>query len=109
LRGQILDQAGYSVVLCHHPLEALCRDLSIFSLAVVDFEMPEVNGRELFLRMRASGARFPIVLLTGVVDTLSFEDRVLFARCINKGSPIQCLLNTIAEFLGSDSIPDFRS
>jgi FixJ family two-component response regulator len=39
--------------------------------AVVDFEMPELNGRELFLRMKASGAGFPKALLTGSTDTLS--------------------------------------
>ena len=107
LRGQLLEKTGYSVVLCHCPLEALRYDLSMFSLAIVDFEMPELNGRELFLRMRASGARFPIVLLAGFIDGLLYEDRVLFARCIDKGRSVQCLLDTIAEFLGSDQIPDF--
>src|ERR1700739_4296383 len=109
MRGQILEEEGYSVVLYHSPLAALRRDLSMFSLAIVDFEMPELNGRELLLRMRALGARFPIVLLTGSVDSLSPENRVLFARCIDKGAPIQCLLETIAEFIGTDQIPDFGS
>jgi CheY-like chemotaxis protein len=69
--------------------------------------MPGLNGRELFLRMRALGARFPIVLLTGCVDALSYEDRVLFARCIDKGMPVGRLLETIAELLGSNQVPDF--
>jgi CheY-like chemotaxis protein len=109
MRGQILEEEGYSVVLYHSPLAALRCDLSMFSLAILDFEMPELNGRELLLRMRALGARFPIVLLTGSVDSLSPENRVLFARCIDKGAPIRCLLETIAEFLGKDQIPDFGS
>jgi len=62
------------------------------------FQMPELNGRELLLRMRALGVRFPIVLLAGDVDALSHEDRVLFARCIEKCMPIQHLLKTIEEF-----------
>ena len=107
MRGQILDEEGYSVVLYHSPLTALRCDLSMFSLAILDFEMPELNGRELLLRMRALGARFPIVLLTGFVDSLSPENRVLFARCIDKGSPIRYLLKTIAEFIGKDQVPDF--
>ena len=107
MRGQILEVAGYSVVLYHSPLAALRCDLSTFSLAILDFEMPELNGRELLLRMRALGARFPIVLLTGSVDSLFHENRVLFARCIDKGTPIRCLLETIAEFIGTDRIPDF--
>jgi hypothetical protein len=57
--------------------------------------------------MRALGARFPIVLLTGAIDTLSHEDRILFARCIDKSRSIEHLLETIAEFLRPNQIPDF--
>lgn len=106
MRGEILNEHGYSVVLYHCPLAALRCDLSRFDLAILDFQMPGLNGKELFLRMRALGARFPIVLLTGCADSLSHEDRVLFARCIDKGLPIQRLLETIAEFLDPNLLPD---
>lgn len=109
MRGQILEEEGYSVAVYHSPRASLRCDLSMFSLAILDFEMPELNGRELLLRMRALGARFPIVLLTGCVDSLSHENRVLFARCIDKGAPIRCLLETIAEFIGKDQFPDVGS
>ena len=99
MRGEILRERGYSVVLYHCPLAVLDCDLSLFDLAILDFEMPGLNGRELFLRMRALGARFPIVLLSGCLEALSHEDLRLFARCIDKGMPIHCLLNTIAEVL----------
>ena len=105
--GEVLAEQGYSVVLCHAPSAALRYDLSLFDLAIVDFRMPELNGRELLLRMRGLGARFPVVLLTGAVDALSYEDRVLFARCIDKGRSIQQLLDTIAEFLDPNQTPDF--
>jgi len=107
MRGEILKENGYSVVLYHCPLAALSCDLSVFDLALLDFHMPELNGRELFLRMRAFGARFPIVLLTGNLGALSHEDRVLFARCIDKCTPIQYLLETIEEFLDPKQFPDF--
>jgi CheY-like chemotaxis protein len=107
IRGEILVEQGYSVVLYHSPLAALRCELSLFDLAIVDFRMPELNGRELLLRMRALRARFPVVLLTGAADALSYEDRVLFARCIDKGRSIQHLLDTIAEFLDPNQIPDF--
>jgi CheY-like chemotaxis protein len=107
IRGEILVEQGYSVVLYHSPSPALSCDLSMFDLAIVDFRMPELNGRELLLRMRALGARFPIVLLTAAVDALSHEDRILFARCIDKSRPIQHLLDSIAEFLDPNQIPDF--
>ena len=107
IRGEILEYQGYSVVLYHSPLAVLGCDLSLFDLAVVDFQMPELNGRELFLRMRALGARFPVVLLTGAIDALSYEDRVLFSRCIDKGGSVQNLLETIAEFVDPNQTPDF--
>ena len=107
LRGEILKEHGYSVALYHCPLSALCCNLSVFDLAVLDFQMPVLNGRELLLRMRALGARFPIVLLTGCVEVLSYEDRVLFSRCLDKSMPTQTLLDTIAQFLDPNQVPDF--
>lgn len=109
MRAEILREHGYSVVVFHCPLAALHCDLSLFDLAILDFKMPELNGRELFLRMRALGARFPIVLLTGCPEALTYEDRVLFARCIGKGTPIPRLLDTIAEFLDPSQVPDYGS
>jgi DNA-binding response OmpR family regulator len=106
MRGEILKEHGYSVVLYHCPLAALSCDLFMFDLAVLDFHMPKLNGRELLLRMRALGARYPIVCLTGCVGSLSYDDRVLFARCIDKGMPIRCLLETIAEVIDPNQVPD---
>jgi CheY-like chemotaxis protein len=107
IRGEILEEHGYSVVLFHCPLAALRCDLSLFDLAVLDFQMPGLNGQELFLRMRAFGARYPIVLLTGCMEALSPEERVLFARCLDKSMPMQRLLETIEEFLDPAQVPDF--
>jgi len=109
IRGEILREHGYSVVLYDCPLAVLHCDLCIFDLAILDFHMPGLNGRELFLRMRALGARFPIVLLTGCLEALSDEDVRLFARCIDKGMPIHYLLDTIAEFLEPTQVPDYGS
>jgi CheY-like chemotaxis protein len=109
LRAEVLEENGYSVVVFHSPLEATRCDLSTFSLAILDFEMPGLNGRELLLRIRAMGARFPIVLLTGCLAGLSREDCVLFSRCIDKSMPIHYLLDTIEEFLDRNRSPDYGS
>jgi CheY-like chemotaxis protein len=105
--GEILKEHGYEVALYHCPFAALRCDVSIFELAILDFQMPGLNGRELLLRLRALGARFPIVLLTGCLAALSHEDRVLFARCFDKSMPIHCLLETIAQFLDPSQPPDY--
>lgn len=109
MRAEILREQGYSVVVYHSPLEVLRCNFSMFDLAILDFQMPGLNGREVLLRMRALGARFPIVLLTGCLEALSHEDRVLFARCVDKGIPIRRLLDTIAEFLDPNQVPDYGS
>jgi CheY-like chemotaxis protein len=106
LRAETLREHGYSVAIYHSPLAVLHCDFSVFDLAILDFEMPGLNGRELLLRMRTLGARFPIVLLTGSLNTLSHEDLVLFARCIDKGMPTQYLLDTLAQFLDPSQVPD---
>ena len=109
MRAEILKEHGFSVVVFHSPLEVTRCDLSTFNLAILDFEMPGLNGRELLLRIRAMGAKFPIVLLTGRLAGLSNEDCVLFARCIDKSMPIHYLLDTIAEFLDPNHGSDYGS
>jgi CheY-like chemotaxis protein len=107
LRGKILELQGYSVVLLSCPRQVLRCDLSAFDLAVLDFDMPGLNGRDLFLRMRALHARFPILLLSAFASTLCREDCVLFSKCLNKGEPVGYLLDVIAAFLDPNEIPDF--
>jgi CheY-like chemotaxis protein len=41
IRGEILKEHGYSVALYNCPLAVLRCDLSIFDLAVLDFQMPD--------------------------------------------------------------------
>jgi CheY-like chemotaxis protein len=109
MRAQILRERGYLVVVYHSPLAVLGCDLSPFDLAILDFHMPGLDGRKLLLRMRALGARFPIVLLTGSLEGLSQEERVLFARCLDKGMPLPRLFEVIAEFLDPNQVPDYGS
>jgi CheY-like chemotaxis protein len=51
LLGKILELQGYSVVSLSCPIEALGWDLATFDLAILDFDMPGMNGRDLLLRM----------------------------------------------------------
>jgi CheY-like chemotaxis protein len=107
LRGKILELQGYAVVLLSCPMQVLRCDFSTFDLAILDFDMPGMKGRDLFLRMRALHARFPILLLSASASTLSPEDSVLFSKCLDKGQPVRHLLDVIAAFLDPNEIPDF--
>jgi CheY-like chemotaxis protein len=76
----------------------LRRDLSTFDLAILDFDMPGMNRRDLFLRIRALHARFPILLLSASASTLSPEDGVVFSKRLDKGGQVRHLLDVIAAF-----------
>jgi CheY-like chemotaxis protein len=103
-RAALLEDEGYSVTAVSCPLRALEHDVSQFHLAILDFDMPGLNGLQLLLRLRAARATFPIVLLSGMCRDLPNDMRVLFARCHDKGEPIHLLLNTVRSYL--TSIPD---
>ena len=98
-RAALLESNGYCVTSIGCPLVALEQDLSRFHLAVIDFDMPVLNGLQLLLRLRIARAPFPIVLLSGMVGSLSEDTRSLFSRCIDKGAPMCQLLDTIRFFL----------
>ncbi|AXC09656.1 hypothetical protein ACPOL_0271 [Acidisarcina polymorpha] len=98
LRQTLLESNGYAVIISDRPFEALKQDFDAVDLALVDYDMPEMNGRELLLRMRASNATFPIVLLSGQGYTLPVEVRVLFSACIDKGAPVREMLEIIERF-----------
>jgi DNA-binding response OmpR family regulator len=98
---------GYAVVFLSCPIQALCCDLSTFDLAILDFDMPGMNGKDLFLRMRALHVGFPILLLSASAFTLSPEDGVLLSQCLEKDGAVEYLLDVIAAFLDSNEIPEF--
>jgi CheY-like chemotaxis protein len=103
-RASVLEAVGYLVTAVSRPLTALEYDLSKFDLAIVDFDMPELNGFQLLLHLRAAHAAFPIVLLSGLSKDLPHDTRRVFSCCLDKGEPVQHLLNTVSSYL--TAIPD---
>ena len=98
-RSALLEEEGYSVTAVNCPLRALEFDVTKFHLAVLDFDMPALNGFQLVLRLRAAHASFPIVLLIGMSRSVPNNMRRVFSSCVDKGEPIPILLNTIRSFL----------
>jgi CheY-like chemotaxis protein len=107
LRAALLEDEGYSVTAVSCPLMALEYDVSQFHLAILDFDMPTLNGFQLLLRLRTVHASFPIMLLSGMSRELPNDMRIMFSSCLDKGEPIPVLLNAIRSYLAS--IPDHRS
>jgi CheY-like chemotaxis protein len=104
VRTALLEDEGYYVTAVSCPLMALEHDVSQFHLAILDFDMPGLNGFQLLLRLRAKHASFPIVLLSGMSRELPNDIRAMFSSCVDKGEPIHILLNTIRSYL--TPIPD---
>jgi CheY-like chemotaxis protein len=98
-RAALLEKNGYSVTAVSCPLRALEFDVTKFHLAVLDFAMPALNGFQLLLRLRAAHASFPIVLLSGMSPDVPNNMRGVFSSCLDKGEPIDLLLDTIRSFL----------
>jgi CheY-like chemotaxis protein len=103
-RAALLEDEGYSVIAVSCPLMALEYDMSRFHLAILDFDMPVLNGFQLALRLRAARAAFPIMLLSGMSGQLPNDMRIVFSNCLDKGEPIHLLLDTVRSCL--TSIPE---
>ena len=98
LRAALLEEEGYSVTAVSCPLTALEYDVSGFHLAILDFAMPVLNGFQLSLRLREARASFPIVLLSGMSRDLPNDMRSVFSSCLDKGEPMDLLLNTVRSY-----------
>jgi CheY-like chemotaxis protein len=101
LRAALLEEEGYSVTTASCPLMALEYDVSQFHLAILDFDMPALNGYQLLLRLRAALASFPIILLSGMTGNLPNDMRNLFSSCHDKAEPINLLLSAVRSCLNS--------
>jgi len=104
-RAALLEDEGYSVIAVSCPLMALEYETSRFHLAILDFDMPVLNGFQLALRLRAARATFPIMLLSGMSGQLPNDMRIVFSNCLDKGEPIHLLLDTVRSCLTSTPEP----
>jgi CheY-like chemotaxis protein len=94
-RAALLEEEGYCVTAVSCPMRALEFDVTKFHLAVLDFAMPALDGFQLLLRLRAAQASFPIVLLSGMSRNVPDDMRRAFSSCLDKGEPIDLLLNAV--------------
>jgi PAS domain S-box-containing protein len=68
LGAAILGKAGFRVATCQDPVEALARFPSEWAdvdLVILDMNMPRMNGRELFERLRQLRPGLRVILATG--------------------------------------------
>jgi CheY-like chemotaxis protein len=108
-RAALLEEEGYSVTAVSCQLRALEFDATKFHLAVLDFAMPALNGFQLLPRFRAAHASLPIVFPSGMSQDVPNDMRKVFSSCLDKGEPMDLLLNATRSFLTlSPELPEWR-
>ncbi|HWR16142.1 MAG TPA: response regulator [Terriglobales bacterium] len=80
VRRMLFEAFKFRVVTCTNPKQALrLYKLQHFDAAVIDFQMPEMNGGELAKAMKETHPGTPVVILSGLPylpeDTPVFYDR----------------------------------
>jgi len=66
LVAHVLISEGYDPVSCNHPAEAIAAvEKNVFSLALVDIRLPEMDGLDLAAKLRERIPQLPIIFMTG--------------------------------------------
>lgn len=107
LRSLLVDR-GYLVSEAGDGQEGLKAARALHpDLAMLDFEMPRMNGYELLQELRKSDEtrRLPVVFLTGAGNRRQLREiAVDVARFLEKPVPNEELLRVVEELLGSGSL-----
>ena len=101
---EILERIGYRVLAVPAAGEAMDRFLRhrrSIDAVVTDLIMPELTGRDLLHRLRATGSNIPVVLMTGNADDQHREQIVAegFADLVAKPFRIDTLAQTVRRVL----------
>lgn len=100
LERAILKSAGYRVVTAANGQEALevIRDVEP-SVIVLDMQMPQMDGRELFRRLSVQGCRPPVLVVTS--ENASAAKHELGADgCLDKPFSPEQLITRVEELAG---------
>ena len=82
-RRVVLEELGYKTIGVNNPKEALLllKERPI-DLLVTDYKMPDMNGDELIVHVRAELPNLPVVLLSGFVDPLGLSEKSTGANAV---------------------------
>jgi CheY-like chemotaxis protein len=82
-RKLVLEQLGYQITTFTSANEALeCFSKNKFDLVITDYRMPTMNGVELISELRGSRPEIPIILISGVADTLGLDSQTTGADVV---------------------------
>ncbi len=100
--SDLLDARGYDVEVYNCPMRALrALTLERFDGLLLDYRMPNLNGRQFFEKARRRGITIPTVLVSGFVDETRLTEMVNLGLCrfLQKPARAEALFETL-ESLG---------
>jgi CheY-like chemotaxis protein len=99
LRALILENKGYIVTTSDNALlVAETFESGKFDLAILDYEMPAMNGSQLAARLKTASPELKIILYTGASSVGRHDLRFIDAM-VDKSEGVEELLATIQAFL----------
>ncbi len=107
-RKSVLGELGYQIVTASSAEEALLilKEHRV-DLVVTDFKMQEMDGVGFIAALRTFGQEVPVILLSGFVDKLGFNERSTGASLViqKDGNEIDYLLRGIKRLLAPTKKP----
>lgn len=98
LTAQILAIHGYRVTALCNPLEAAeVFNRENIELAILDYQMPEMNGTCLAAQLKRVSSGVKVVLFTGTLQ-LPASELLPVDAVVNKSDGIQVLVATVNDF-----------
>ncbi|MEN9221797.1 MAG: response regulator, partial [Thermostichus sp. BF3_bins_97] len=92
---------GMDVVTCASPAEALTLENSPFDLAILDFQMPEMDGLTLAAALQAGDPQLSLILLTSR-DQHCISQHPAISACLTKPVKASQLRALVQQILGRD-------
>jgi CheY-like chemotaxis protein len=105
VNATILESEGYEVLASSDPLQAASIAKSEeLDLAILDYEMPNMNGAELAAFCKAANPEVKVILFSGPLGIprreLAFADRL-----VEKSDGVEVLLEAIETLLARNKAP----
>jgi CheY-like chemotaxis protein len=105
LLSLILQQQGYDVLTSPDPITAIkVLEQGAVDLALVDYEMPQMNGGELAAVVKCSGLATKAILFSGS-PSVSPSDLTFVDRFVRKSEGVEAVLEAIDSFLPITKCP----
>ncbi|MGA8733560.1 MAG: response regulator [Terriglobales bacterium] len=99
LLTSVIRSCGFEVISAGDPLEALSRiRKTSFDLALLDYQMPHLNGSQLAERIKRTKPDVPVVLISGFSALPPFELIFVDAH-VGRGATLDELLDTMRSLI----------